>query len=315
MKIAVYGAGAVGAYFGGRLAAAGARVHLIARGAHLAALTRSGLTVRSAAGDLHLALPATESPAEIGACDLVLFCVKSYDTATAAARLGPLLGPTSLVLSLQNGVDNEDVIAREVGSGRVLGGAAYIFASITEPGVITDTGGRARIVFGAWDRSPPARLHDVLDWFQRARVEARLSDDIRSDLWHKFAFICAQAGMTATARLPIGRIRSEPESWGMFRRILEEVCAVAAALGLGIPSDAVERHLSLAQRLAPHSRSSLYDDLAAGRRLELEALHGTVVRLAREHGVRVPACEAVYAILKPSALPCSEGEAAAILPG
>jgi 2-dehydropantoate 2-reductase len=306
VKVAVYGAGAVGGYFGGRLAQAGAFVQLIARGRHLEALKGSGLRVRSVRGDFQLRLPATDDPAEVGPCDVVLFCVKSFDTEAAAARLASLLAPQTAVLSLQNGVDNEEKIAREVGWEHVLGGAAYIFATVTEPGLIADTGGPGRIVFGEWDGSHSSRVRDLLEWFRKAQVDAEASSDIQSDLWYKFAFICAQAGMTAATRLPIGRIRSEPESWAMFQRLLEEVYAVAAAVGVRLPADTVQRHLRFAEGLEPHGYSSLHDDLAGGRRLELEALHGTVVRLGREHGVEVPASQAVHAILKPWESPPNE---------
>lgn len=298
MKVAVYGAGAVGGYFGGRLAQAGASVHLIARGPQLQALRRGGLRVRSVRGDFEVQLLATDDPAEVGPCDLVMFCVKSFDTEAAAACLGPLITRETAVLSLQNGVDNEEKIARAVGWEHVLGGVAYIFAAVTEPGLVVDTGGPGRIVFGEWDGSSSARVVDLLEWFRKAQVDAQLSREIRSALWYKFAFICAQAGMTAVTRLPIGRIRSQPESWAMFPRLLEEVCAVADEVRVRLPTDTVERHLKFAEGLEPHGYSSLYQDLTSGRRLELEALHGTVVRLGHKHGVEVPASEVVYAILK-----------------
>lgn len=236
MKIAVYGAGGVGGYFGGRLAQAGADVHLLARGEHLDALRERGLRVESVHGDFECDLPATDDPADIGPCDCVLFCVKSYDTDAAARRLGPLLVEDTGVISLQNGVDNERRLAAEIGSGHVLGGVAYIFSTIDEPGVVTHTGGPARIVFGELDGVRSDRVERLLELCERAPgMDADLSVDVRSALWEKAALICTQAGMTAAVRLPLGAIRSTPESWATYRRIIEEVCVVAAGEALPSP--------------------------------------------------------------------------------
>jgi 2-dehydropantoate 2-reductase len=302
MKVAVLGAGGVGAYFGGRLSRSGTEVHFIARGEHLEALRRSGLQVRSLRGDFHVSVTATDDPAEIGPCDHVLFCVKSFDTDEAASRLGPLIGEETAVVSFQNGVDNEERIARHVGPDHVMGGAAFIFASIAAPGVIEDAGGPARVIFGEMDGRRSARAERLLEAFVNAGVDAQLSEDVRAVLWNKFAFICALAGMTAAVRLPIGEIREVPEAMAMFRRIVDEVRAVAAASGVALPADAADRHVAFAMGLEPGGTSSLHFDLTHGRRMELEALHGTVVRLAAERGVRAPMNEAVYSILRPWAV-------------
>jgi 2-dehydropantoate 2-reductase len=302
MRIAVYGAGGVGGYFGGRLAKAGAEVHFIARGAHLQALKAHGLKVRSVKGDFDVQVSATTDPAEVGACDFVLFCVKAFDTDAAAARLGPLLGDDTAVVSLQNGVENEEKLARVVGEDHVLGGAAFIFAEIAEPGVIRHTGGPASITFGELDGSTSARARRLLACCEDAHVEAELSASIKTVLWAKLAFICAQAGMTAAVRLPIGEIRTVDAAWAAFGRLVAEVCAVAEADGNPVPAAGQARALALAQAAEPGSLSSLHDDLVAGRRMELEALHGFVVRRAAQHGVAVPMSEAIYAILQPWAI-------------
>ena len=301
MRIGVVGTGGLGGYFGGRLARAGADVHFVARGAHLAALRSDGLRVRSVRGDFELPVNATDDPAEIGACDVVLVCVKSFDTEAAAASLPPLLHDRTGVLTLQNGVDNEEKLAAAIGEERVLGGAAYILASISEPGVIRDAGGPASIIFGELDGSRSERAERLLGWFDRAEIPARLESDIRAQLWDKFAFICALAGMTAGSRRPIGDIRARPESWAMLRRVVEEVVALAEAEGVHLADDTVDRHCGFAEQLEPGGTSSLYHDVVHGKRLELEALHGFVVRRARRHSLAVPACEAVYALLEPSA--------------
>jgi 2-dehydropantoate 2-reductase len=302
VKVAVFGAGGVGGYFGGRLALAGAEVHLIARGDHLRALRDRGLRVRSLAGDFEARLPATDDPADVGPVDYVLFCVKSYDTESAAARLGPLLHEGTAVVSLQNGIDNEEKIAAAIGPEHVMGGAAFIFSTIAEPGVIAHTGGPRRIVFGELDGRRSDRVERLLRLCEEAGVGAPIADDIRVVLWDKFVLICGTAGITATTRLPLDEIRAAPESWEMFRRILQEVWLVGRAEGLALADDTVERHASFAESVEPGFRSSLHYDLVHGKRLELDALHGTVLRLAARHGIATPMCEAVYALLRPYAL-------------
>jgi 2-dehydropantoate 2-reductase len=299
VKIAVFGAGGVGGYFGGRLAAAGADVHLIARGAHLEALRGRGLRVRSVRGDFEAALPATDDPSDVGPSDAVLLCVKAFDTAAAAARLGPLLGPETAVISLQNGIDNEERIAAAVGAGRVLGGVAFVFAEIVEPGVIDHRGGPSTILFGELDGRPTERAERLLVACRQAGIAECIEPEIRARLWEKYAFICAQAGMTAAVRLPIGEIRASAPAWSMFRRIVTEVAALAAAEGVRLDDDVVDRLVSFAEQLEPSVRSSLHDDLVAGRRLELDALHGTALRRAAARGLELPACEAVLAVLEP----------------
>jgi 2-dehydropantoate 2-reductase len=302
MRIAVYGAGGVGGYFGGRLAQAGTDVHFIDRGAHLQALREHGLRVQSVKGDFTVQVPATDDPADIGPCDYVLFCVKAFDTEPAAASLGPLLGDGTAVLSLQNGVDNEDKLAQVIGQDHVLGGAAFIFAGITEPGLIVHTGGPTSITFGELDGQVTQRARRLLECCQQAGFGAELSPTIKTVLWAKLAFICAQAGMTAAVRLPIGEIRTVEVAWAGFQRLVAEVAAVAEADGSPLPAAAQERALALAQSVEPGSFSSLHDDLVARRPMELEALHGLVVRRAASHDLAVPYCQAVYAILKPWAV-------------
>ena len=183
-----------------------------------------------------------------------------------------------------------------------MGGAAFIFAGRAEPGVVVHTSGPTSIIFGELDGQVTERTQRLLECCQQAGLAAEISESIKTVLWAKFAFICAQAGMTAAVRLPIGEIRTVDAAWVGFQRLVQEVCVVAEADGVPLPPAAQERALALAQSVEPGSFSSLHDDLVAGRRMELEALHGLVVRRATEHGVPVPMSEAVYAILKPWAL-------------
>ncbi len=302
MKMAMFGAGGVGGYYGARLAAAGHEIHLVARGEHLQAIRTHGLRVRSGLGDLEAHVPATDDPHEIGACDAVFFCVKSYDTVDATRGLGPLLRPGTAVVSLQNGVDNEDKIADAIGRDHVVGGASFIFATMAEPGVIDHTGGPASLAFGELDGNRSDRVLALAEACVGAGVPADIPDDITVVLWAKFAFICAQAGMTATTRLPIGDIRDCEPAWAMFRALVEEVVAVGRAEGVALPAQLVDAHLRATAALEPQGRSSLYHDLVTGHRMELDALHGTVIRLAGRHGIPVPATTAVYALLSPWAL-------------
>lgn len=301
MKVAIYGAGGVGGYFGGRLARAGVDVHLIARGDHLEALRRDGLKVRSVFGDFEARLPATDDPTTIDDCDYVLFCVKSNDTVAAAASLPPLIGADTAVISLQNGVDNEEILAGAIGARHVMGGVAYIFATIAGPGVIEHTGGPARIAFGELDGRRSARAEAFLEACQRAEIDAELSADIRQALWYKFSFICGLAGMTATTRLPIGELLNVAASRKMLGELFEEVRALAAAEGVELPTDLTDRHLRFADGLEPDSYSSLHYDLVHGKPMELEALHGSVVRRATARAVPVPMNRAIHGLLEPHA--------------
>lgn len=299
-KIAVYGAGGVGGYFGGRLAQAGADVHLIARGDHLAALRRDGLRVRSVAGDFEVDVPATDDPSEIGPCEYVLFTVKSFDTEEAARGLDPLLHDDTAVVSLQNGLDNEDRLAAEVGREHALGGVAYVFSTIAEPGVVAHTGGPGSFTYGELDGKRNDRVERLRVWCDRADgMSADLSGSIQTEIWEKTAFICAQAGMTASVRLPLGEIRSQPASWETYRRIVAEVRDVGVATGVELPDDLVDRWMAFAEDLDANSYSSLHYDLTHDKPMELDGLHGAVIRRAEEHGVEVPTTEAIYAVLRP----------------
>jgi len=300
MKLAIYGAGGVGGYFGGRLAQAGADIHLVARGAHLDALRRDGHAVESVHGDFEVDVPATDDPADIGPCDYVLFTVKSFDTEAAAREMSPLLSEDTAVISLQNGLDNEEKLAAEIGREHVMGVVSYIFSTIARPGVVEHTGGPTSFTYGELDGMRSDRAERLLEWCERADgMEAELSEAIRTALWEKAAFICAQAGMTATVRLPLGDIREQQESWEMYRRIVDEVCRVGRATGVDLPDGTVDRWMEFAGDIDADSYSSLHYDMTHDKPMELEALHGAVVRRGREHGIAVPTNEAVYAILRP----------------
>jgi 2-dehydropantoate 2-reductase len=301
IRMLIVGAGGVGGYFGARLARGGVPVTMLARGAHLAAIQRDGLRVRSAVdGEFTAKVTAVADVAGLPPADAVLFCVKSFDTETAAAAIKPAIGPETAVVSLQNGVDNEDTLARVLGPGHAVGGVAYVFASIESPGVIAHRFA-GHVAFGELDGRPSPRLTRLLGAFTAAGVRAEVVADIRRALWQKYLIISAQAGMTGVTRAPIGVIRTVPESWTMYRRIVEELAALARASGVALGDDDVAAIMKAAEGLAPEVDSSLHHDLLHGRRLELEALHGHAVRLGQKLGVPTPMVFAVYAALKPHA--------------
>jgi len=299
MKIGIVGAGGVGGYYGARLASAGAEVGLIARGDHLAAIREHGLRVRADDADFTVRVAASDDPADIGPCDAVLFCVKSYDTDQAAALVGPLLKPETGVVSLQNGVDNEEKIAARIGAGHVIGGASFILAHIAEPGVVEQVGSVRRVIFGELDGSRTERIERLLAEFRNAEIDSDVADDIRVVLWDKFAFLCALAGLTAVTRLPIDELLAVPDTRGLFQEMVAEVAVVARAEGVELADDIVDQKTAFAENLGPDSFSSLHHDLVTGHRLELDALHGEVTRRAARHGILVPVSEMIYSLLRP----------------
>jgi 2-dehydropantoate 2-reductase len=301
MRVAVLGAGAVGSYLGARLAAGGANVHLIARGAHLAALRDRGLTLITPDGTTTSAVQATDDPAEIGPVDYVLFMVKSYDTDAAARRLGPLIGPGTAVLSLQNGVDNEDRIAAAIGEDHVLGGSAYILSAIESPGVVRS--GPARIVLGELRPGPPgARVNAFVEAAQAGGITATAVADARLAKWEKYVLLVAFAAVSAGTQLPLGEIRRSTAAVAMLRAVMTEAWSVGRALGIPLADDLVERQASLVLSQADSEGTSLRHDLLTGHRMEVEALQGTLSRLGRETGVATPFTDAAYAILEPWAI-------------
>lgn len=298
MRVLVVGAGGVGGYFGAKLARAGTSVTMLARGPHLDAIRRDGLRVRSLIEGEYVV--PVEAVAAVGSTptDAVLLCVKSFDTETAVESIRSAVGPDTAVLSLQNGVDNEEKIDALLGAGHALGGAAYVFATIEAPGVIVHRFA-GRIVFGEMDGRPRPRATHLHDAFAAAGVPVELSADVRRALWEKYLLISAQAGMTSLTRCPTGVLRETPETWAMYRRIVEELSAVGRAAGVTLAPDAVETIMKQAAAIGADTYSSLHHDLVTGKRLELEALHGHAVRLGERLRVPVPTIFAVYAALKP----------------
>jgi len=299
MRIAVMGSGGVGGYFGGLLARAKEDVTFIARGAHLAAIQKNGLQVKSVVGDFHVHPKATHDPGAVGPVDLILFCVKAYDTEAAGAQIRPMVGPQTTVLCLLNGVDNEEKLEAILGGEHVLAGVVHILSTISAPGVISQTAGPRRFKFGEMDGRVTPRVQRILEVFKTAGILAEVSTQVQIDLWEKFLLICAQGGVTALAGLSIGEILACSETAAFYRGVMEEVATVGRAKGVPLSADVVDRTMAFARGLEPHMRSSLAHDLSQGNRLEVETLAACVVRYGREVGVPTPCNFAIYACLKP----------------
>jgi len=299
MKIAMMGTGGVGGYFGALLHRAGDQVWFIARGEHLRAMQANGLRVTSVLGDFIIQPHATDTPMDVGVADVVVFGVKSYDTEEAAEQMRPMVGPVTTILCVQNGVDNEEKLAAIYGARAVLPAVVHIFSVVSAPGAIAQTGGPRKITFGEPDGSMSLRVNRIFDTFKKAEINCERSSRIIAELWEKFLLICALGGMTALTRFPIGEIRDCQESGAMYRAVMEEVAAVARAKRIPLATDAVERTMQFTAGMHPGSRASLYHDLVAGKRLELDALAGTVVRFGEATGVATPMNRAIYAALRP----------------
>jgi 2-dehydropantoate 2-reductase len=300
MRIAVMGAGGVGGYFGAMLARAGHEVAFVARGRHLAALRERGLTVRGAAGELCVEHPVvTDDPATLPASDVVLFTVKLWDTESAAAAIRPLLAAGGVVIPFQNGVESIERIAAVVGERPVMGGAAYIAASIAEPGVVAQTGAMARLRFGAVLPEQRTAARAFLDASQDAGINAELVDDIRRVIWEKFVFLSAMSGVTAATRQPIGAIREDPDLRAILEAAMREALAIGRARGIDLGDSFVAAQLAFADGLPADMKSSLLNDLVAGNRLEAPWLSGAVARMAREGGLAAPVSATLYAAVKP----------------
>jgi 2-dehydropantoate 2-reductase len=307
MRVAILGSGAVGGYYGAKLARAGHDVTFIARGAHLEAIRASGLQIRSAAlGDFVVRARAEHDPAAVGPVDVVLFAVKAYDNETAIPSIAPLLGPSSAVLTVQNGVDSAAELGTVVGEDKVLGGTTYIATALAAPGVIEQTGTHRRIIFGEVFGTLPRiseRVRAIEAMLAGADIQAQAVEDARLPIWETFVCLVALAGFTGAARLPIGPIWQDPWCRAQFLEGSREVARVARAAGVAVSPDVVDRIPAYVEAIPGTMRSSLLIDLEQGKRIEVEALHGALVRRAAAAGVPVPIMSTLYAVLKPWASP------------
>jgi 2-dehydropantoate 2-reductase len=300
MRIGVMAAGAVGGYFGGRLAAAGHDVIFFARGANLDAIRKNGLIIESPSGNLNLAsVNVTDDPGRVAPVDIVLFAVKMWDLEIAAESLRPLIGSRTQVITLQNGIDAVERTAPILGGDHVAGGTAQIVSVIAAPGVIKHSSKVAILRCGRIDRHSDPTLVAFVEAGKEAGFDVSLSDDIERDLWVKFVMLSGTSGITAATREPIGRVLADPDTRALFLSLMQETVALARAKGVRLPEDFAHERLHFIETNFPFDmKASMANDIERGNRLELDWLAGRVVELGRALGVPTPANAVVYAVLK-----------------
>ena len=301
MRFAILGSGAVGGYYGAKLSQAGHDVTFIARGKHLDAIRARGLEVRSPLGDFVARAAAVEDTSTIGHVDCVVLATKAYDNATALPKITPMMGPASTVLTLQNGVDSVDECAAVVGERAVLGGATYIATALEAPGLIVQTGTHRRVVLGEVFNAGTGvstRVAAIRDALTGAEIEVEAVSDARVPLWEKFVYLSPFAGFTGATRLAIGGIWTFPHVQEMFFEACREVERVARAEGVAVSPDTLTKIEGYMATLPPSTRASLLIDLQQGKKIEVEALQGSVVRRGKKTGVPTPIHATLYAVLK-----------------
>lgn len=301
MRYAIIGAGGVGGYLGVKLAKAGHEVAVLARGAHLEAIRKRGLTLRDTDGETTVEpAVATDDGEALGLADAAIFAVKGQDMAGAIETAAPAIGPKTLALPFLNGVEAHQMLGDAFGAERAAIGIARISAFIDEPGVVRKATPSADFLIGGLDGSQnDDRVARVITDFRAAGINAPERRDVRIDLWQKFVFLTAVSATTAGARVDLGTVRATPELWALFARLADEAAAVARAQGVALSEDAGERAVAAAEQMPAEVRASLAHDLASGKRLEIDWLSGAVVRLGRELGVDTPSHAAVAALLAP----------------
>jgi 2-dehydropantoate 2-reductase len=302
MRVAVIGTGGVGGYFGALLARAGHNVTFVARGAHLAAMQERGLRIDSTLdGTFTVQGQAVEKTTEVGPQELVLFTVKMYHNGPAIEAARPLLGNESIILTLQNGIDNGEQLAAAFGTPRVMIGSAYMEGRITAPGVIMQAG-PGMATFGEMTPGITPRGQRLLHVFREAGWRVELQENMPGVLWRKFAYIAGSAAVCAATNSDYQEMRSIPETRAIIQRAIEEVLAVGRARGAPLLEDSLAWSMAALDQFPGQGRASLAKDFLAGNRVELDGITGTVLRLAHEAGVRTPVNATLYAILKPWAL-------------
>jgi 2-dehydropantoate 2-reductase len=299
MRIAVLGAGGVGGYFGARLAAAGYDVTFVARGKHLDAMRTKGLRVISPLGNIEVKNPNTvDDVTKLGEVDLVLVAVKLWDTDAAGESLKELANQGAAVLSFQNGVHKDEILAKYLPSNSILGGVCYIAAVISEPGVITHSGNMQKLTFGEYDGSRSERVTLFFDACQKAGITAEISDKIRRLIWEKYVFLVGLSGTTASIRKPIGPIRDNPRTREFLLEVMRETVLVGRAKGVDLPLDFAQDRLGFCDTLPATMTSSMNHDLDRGNRMELPWLSGGVSEFGRQMNIPTPKNTAIAEILE-----------------
>lgn len=300
MRICVVGAGAIGCFFGGLLADSGESVTFIARGKTLASLRNAGLKLAGPQRTLTLPeVDAVDDPSDVGPVDAVVVAVKAWQVPEVAETIRPLVGEKTSILPLQNGVEAATQLASVHGYSTVLGGMCRVVVFKTEPNHVIHVGVDPFVALGHLDNHPTQRVIDLADVFRRAGIAAKIASDIHSSMWQKFLFIAPVSGVGAVARVPLGRIRSTPETRDLVLRAMIEVAALAEARGVALPQDAVEKTMAFVDGMPAEATSSMQRDIMQGRPSELEAVNGAVVHLGRASGVSTPVNSFVYSSLLP----------------
>jgi 2-dehydropantoate 2-reductase len=298
MRIAIMGSGGLGGYFGARLVQGGAAdVHFVARGKHLEAMRRDGLRV-DGPQPLHVGkVSATDDPREIGVADVVMLCVKLWDTESAIEQIRPMVGPDTAIVSFQNGVLKDQYLRAAFDERQLMGGVGYVATTIGEPGVIKQTGPMQRLLFGEFDGSRSKRGEALLAACLAGGINAELSDNILREIWQKYVFLVALSGTTTTIRKTLGPIRSNPQTRAFFIDVMREVVAVGRAHGVSLPEDYAQTRMKFAEDLPADMTASMHHDLEKGNRLEVRWLSGGVVELGQAKGVATPLNRAIADIL------------------
>ena len=298
MKILVMGAGAVGAYFGARLCASGEEVILCARGKNLRAIRERGLDITSIRGDLHIDVTVTDAPRDFAPYDLIMFCVKAYDTDAAAGAISGCLRPGGAILTLQNGVENEARLAAIFGRWTVMGGGnARVGVEMVAPGKIVHLS-TGDIDFGELDGRETERARAIAEVFRRAGILGQISSDIMTARWDKLIWNGALNTVATLTRRRVGEIIDDPEGLKLIRTLMREIVEVARADGAHISDDRIDAYIARSEKYLRALKTSTQQDLERGKALEYEALSGAVVRAARRHNISVPAVETIYALLR-----------------
>jgi 2-dehydropantoate 2-reductase len=304
VKFCIVGSGAVGGYYGAKLARAGHEVTFIARGANLTVIRERGVTVKSVLGDFTVQAHAEGDPAKVPRPDVAIFAVKTYSNADALPVLASIARDGAVALTLQNGVDSVEEVAAAVGDERVLGGSTYVAAALSSPGVIEQTGTHRRIVFGEVKSAAAGvseRVQRIHEAFVQADIVSEPVADARVPIWEKYCYLAPFAGFTGAARVPIGPLWSDAAARGMLIAGFKEVESVGRAERVALPDGVVDRIVAYVDSIPPATRSSLLIDLQQGKPIEVEALLGGVVRRAGRRGVPAPVLSALYAVLRPHA--------------
>ncbi len=298
MRVAIFGTGAVGAEFGALLLREGNDVSFVARGAQLDAITTRGIRVQRPDDPFETGpVTASDDPAALGQADAVLLCVKAWQVEEAGARMGPLIGPSTGVVTMQNGVEAPEQLARTIGAEHVLPGIARVLAAMGGPGVVQDAGFPPAVHLAEFDASQSDRAKSIARTMTSAGIGTKVVPDIHHQMWRKLMFITSMSSVGAITRAPKGVFFEVDETRAMVEALMREIEAVGRAAGIEWAGDPVAETMEFITGLTPSATMSMQRDIMAGRPSELEAQTGVVMRKGREFGVPTPVTDVIYASL------------------